>query len=252
MKTHKFARKTFYVDAVRVSEANIEEVATWCNGTIEQDETGHTFLKVEVLRPLTERQEQAYIGDWVLGADRGFKVYTPKAFEKQFEKVKYLSKDQADAAGIKPPHEPRPASEQKPVHGNKEQGIDLTRKPVPTPPKKRGGTPLTNNVGEKLKEAQAKADKPDVDHRSAETGQYVSEETAETHPDTTVAETREPKVINDATIQSVNLVSEEPNPAVGVHPIESVDPTVAGKTKADIEAEKMIAEVNAIRNGPGN
>ena len=107
MKTHKFARKTFYVDAVRVSEANIEEVASWCEGTVSQDEQGHTFLSVTVHRPLNERQTQAFIGDWVLFAGSGFKVYTPKAFDKSFEKVKTLTKEQADAAGIKVPHEPR-------------------------------------------------------------------------------------------------------------------------------------------------
>jgi hypothetical protein len=104
MKTHKFARKPFYVDAVRVSEDNIEEVSGWCQGEIQTDADGK-HIKVRVHRPLTDRQTKAYIGDWVLYAGTGFKVYTPKAFDKSFEKVKTLTKAQADEAGIKVPHE---------------------------------------------------------------------------------------------------------------------------------------------------
>lgn len=120
MKTHKFARKPFYVDAVRVSEANIEEVSKWCGGEIQTDDEG-TYIKVRVHRPLTDRQTKAYVGDWVLYAGTGFKVYTPKAFDKSFEKVKTLTKAQADEAGIFPPHE----KSQKPKR----------KHPTPKPPK---------------------------------------------------------------------------------------------------------------------
>lgn len=144
LKTHKFARKPFYVDAVRVSEANMEEVAKWCEGTIEtsteKETEGQKFISVKVYRPLNERQSQAFIGDWVLFAGSGFKVYTPKAFDKSFEKVRTLTKAQADEAGIKVPHEPR----QKPAG----------RKPVPTAPKKRTQRELTTNVGKAIREAQ--------------------------------------------------------------------------------------------------
>jgi len=105
MKTHKFARKPFYVDAVRVSEENIQEVAAWCQGEVLTDAEEGQYIKVRVHRPLTDRQTKAFIGDWVLYAGTGFKVYTPKAFDKSFEKVKTLTKAQADEAGIKVPHE---------------------------------------------------------------------------------------------------------------------------------------------------
>ena len=105
MKTTKFARKPFYVDAVRVSEENIDEVAVWCEGDKRVEAEKGVYIKVKVHRPLTDRQTQAFIGDWVLYAGTGFKVYTPKAFDKSFEKVKTLTKAQADEAGIKVPHE---------------------------------------------------------------------------------------------------------------------------------------------------
>lgn len=208
MKTHKFARKTFYVDAVRVSEANINEVAEWCGGTIKEDETGHAFLSVEVNRPLTERQTQAFIGDWVLFAGTGYKVYTPKAFDKSFEKVKTLTKEQADAAGITVPHEKRQPNN-----------------PRPTAPKRKG---KVGSVGKALIDAQKK-DETDVDYRSAKTGQYVSEETAEANPDTTVKETHE-------------IIRADERGPEGYEPGEVVD-VVEKKTKADVEADKLINEV---------
>lgn len=106
MKTHKFARKPFYVDAVRISEENMEEVAQWCKGEIQVDPQEGRHIKVRVLRPMNERQTTAFVGDWILDGGTGFKVYTAKAFDKSFEKVKTLSKAQADEAGIKVPHEP--------------------------------------------------------------------------------------------------------------------------------------------------
>lgn len=122
-KLSKFARKPFYVDAVRVSEDNLEEVAKWCSGEIFTDSMEGRYVKVRVHRPLTDRQTKAFVGDWVLFAGTGFKVYTPKAFDKSFEKVKHLTKAQADEAGIKVPHE----KSQRPAK----------KHPVPTPPKKR-------------------------------------------------------------------------------------------------------------------
>lgn len=163
MKTHKFARKPFYVDAVRVSEANLTEVANWCEGVL-MEEDGTPFIKVKVHRPLTERQTQAFIGDWVLFAGTGYKVYTPKAFDKSFEKVKTLTKAQADEAGIKVPHEPR------------------RKKPVPTPPK------ANVQVTQKGTNNTAIVPADEVNYRSAETGQYVTEEEAKANPSTTVSE----------------------------------------------------------------
>lgn len=130
MKTHKFSRKPFYVDAVRVSEANIEEVAEWCEGEILTLNDGTRYIKVRVHRPLTERQTQAFLGDWVLYAGTGFKVYNPKAFDKSFEKVKTLTKAQADEAGITVPHEPRPPKKHQPIIdvGKAVRSVTVTQK----------------------------------------------------------------------------------------------------------------------------
>lgn len=88
----KYVRKPFEVDAVQVTEGNIEEVKDWCQGTLQQD-GNRQFIKVHVARALNERQTKAFPGDWVLYAGAGFKVYTNKAFHKTFEQPEGVKKD---------------------------------------------------------------------------------------------------------------------------------------------------------------
>lgn len=87
IQTEKYVRKPFYVEAIRVTEENFSEVATWCNGEIREDDKGGRYIHVRVHRPLNPRQTQAYIGDWVLYSGNGYKVYVDKSFEKSFTSV---------------------------------------------------------------------------------------------------------------------------------------------------------------------
>lgn len=90
IKTEKYVRTRFTIDAVQVTPENFAQVAEWCNGKIMTDMTTpehREFIKVEVHHPLSERQTKAYVNDWVLFAGKGFKCYTPKAFARTFEKV---------------------------------------------------------------------------------------------------------------------------------------------------------------------
>lgn len=84
LKTEVYARRTFYVTAVVVTPENIHAVAAWANGKV-LEERGKKFVKVEVKRALHERQTRAYVGDYVLQAGNGFRVYTKAAFDKSFE-----------------------------------------------------------------------------------------------------------------------------------------------------------------------
>ena len=83
VETTKYVRKPFEVDAVLVTEANMEAVSEWCQGSLESDH--RPYIKVRVARALNERQTKAYPGDWILYAGTGFKVYTAKAFHKTFQ-----------------------------------------------------------------------------------------------------------------------------------------------------------------------
>lgn len=87
-----YARKPFFVQVVEVTAENINTVAAWCNGDVRtMVRPGETkterYVKVRVHLPLSERQTKAFVGDRVLHASTGFKVYPPNSFEKSFERV---------------------------------------------------------------------------------------------------------------------------------------------------------------------
>ena len=90
--TEKYIRKPLYVDAVRITGANFDEIASWCQGEVQQDEVpgkgpGKKYIKVRVHNPKNPRQTKAFIGDWLLYTERGYKVYTNKAFHASFDVV---------------------------------------------------------------------------------------------------------------------------------------------------------------------
>jgi hypothetical protein len=85
LKVEQFVRRSFPVDGVRVTVENFEEAAEWCNGDIRQDDDGTKYIQVRVQTPLTARQTKAYVGDWLLYAGRGYKVYMDRAFRKSFD-----------------------------------------------------------------------------------------------------------------------------------------------------------------------
>lgn len=79
----KYVRKPLFVDAVQVTEKNFKELAKWCQGDIQTDGT-QEYIRVRVHTPKSARQTQAFVGDWVLYTDRGYKVYSNKAFNENF------------------------------------------------------------------------------------------------------------------------------------------------------------------------
>lgn len=83
----KYIRKPLYVDAVRVTEQNFDDLVAWCNGSVET-EGKKRFIRVRVNTPKIPRQTQAFVGDWLLWTERsGFKVYTNRAFHFSFDPV---------------------------------------------------------------------------------------------------------------------------------------------------------------------
>jgi hypothetical protein len=92
VSTEKYIRKPLFVDAVRVTTTNFDDIAAWCQGEIQTDEvpgsgTTKKFIKVRVHNPKNPRQTKAFIGDWLLYTERGYKVYTNKAFRAAFDPV---------------------------------------------------------------------------------------------------------------------------------------------------------------------
>lgn len=84
LKIEKYSRNPFEVEAVQVTADNMEEVAAWCLGTIQNPKPDDFFIKVEVRYPIHSRQTEARPTDWVLKMGNQFKVYQDEAFRRQF------------------------------------------------------------------------------------------------------------------------------------------------------------------------
>ena len=90
--TVKYIRKPLFVAAVRITGANFDEVADWCQGEVQQEEvsgkgSGKKFIRVRVHNPKNPRQTKGFVGDWLLYTERGYKVYTNKAFRASFDEA---------------------------------------------------------------------------------------------------------------------------------------------------------------------
>lgn len=89
IKTTRFIRKPFVVNAIQVTVENMKKVADRCGGEIlSHFQKGRTssvdYIKVPVPTPKNERQTRAYVGDWVLALGKGYRVYTDQAFKRDF------------------------------------------------------------------------------------------------------------------------------------------------------------------------
>lgn len=95
--TTQYIRKPLCVSAVRVTGANFDEIVNWCQGEVHQDEmpdgTSKKYIRVRVHNPKNPRQTKAFVGDWLLYTERGYKVYTNKAFHASFDESQPVYKD---------------------------------------------------------------------------------------------------------------------------------------------------------------
>lgn len=90
LEIQKFLRKPFPVTAVQITPMNMVEVAAWCKGTVELAEAKKgrppaPYVHVPVVRPRFDFHTRAYIGNWVVKAGEGFKVYTEKSLRENFD-----------------------------------------------------------------------------------------------------------------------------------------------------------------------
>lgn len=103
MTINSYSRKPFNVEAVQVTAENMAQVAEWCSGEVITDDTSK-YVKVSVNKPLNDRLTKAFIGDWVSKAWFGYKVYTNRAFTREFETLTGTDLDAANQA-----QKPQPA-----------------------------------------------------------------------------------------------------------------------------------------------
>ncbi len=112
--TEKYVRKPLYVDVVRVDAENMIEIARWCQGEIRnfdneplsddvaENQQLERYIHVRVHNPKNARQTKAHIGDYLLYTERGYKVYTERAFQNSFELVegKYLNAEDVEPVAV--------------------------------------------------------------------------------------------------------------------------------------------------------
>lgn len=105
MEIENYERKTFVVQAVRVTLENMPDVVAWCGGNLKQDEQHRPYIRVEVRLPKNVKQTMAYEGDWVLKTGTGVRIYTDHAFHKSFDPTEkavdpYQQQNTFDLPGI--------------------------------------------------------------------------------------------------------------------------------------------------------
>src|SRR4051794_28930401 len=95
VETARYVRKPLYVDAIQVTAENFEEVAKWSMGDVMNNETfapigdnpidpSIQHIRIRVSNPQSPKQTRAYVGDWVLYTEKGYKIYAQKPFEDNF------------------------------------------------------------------------------------------------------------------------------------------------------------------------
>lgn len=101
IETVKYVRKPLYVEAVQVTSENFLDIVRWCQalvgvqgsepGTetrpadgVELDPSKH-YIRIRVHNPQSSRQTKAFVGDWILYTEMGYKIYTERAFEENFD-----------------------------------------------------------------------------------------------------------------------------------------------------------------------
>lgn len=96
--TARYVRKPLYVEAVQVTAENFEEVCKWCMGDLNNNDGSEVdktlpadsstqHIRLRVHNPVSQRQTKAFVGDWILYTERGYKIYTEKAFKENFDAV---------------------------------------------------------------------------------------------------------------------------------------------------------------------
>ena len=93
VNTEKFLRRTFPVDAIRVTEENIRHLADWCGGTIAKtlEDRPKLYIALKVEHPSGRREAKAFPGDWLVTTRGGFKVFNDRAFKNTFIHVENVS-----------------------------------------------------------------------------------------------------------------------------------------------------------------
>lgn len=92
-----FERKTFRVQAVRVTTTNMKELGDWCGGVFKAPEAPGRRAYVEVPNGRPGNTIRAYVGDWItrLTEANSCRVYKDRSFLEAFRQIVSDSEKQA-------------------------------------------------------------------------------------------------------------------------------------------------------------
>lgn len=80
MEFTTFVRKPFSVEAVEITEANIEEVAELI-GVLSHKDNGVPYIEAD---RRSVQQEKVYLGFWMTRKGSDIRCYSPRVFREQF------------------------------------------------------------------------------------------------------------------------------------------------------------------------
>jgi hypothetical protein len=84
VKAQRFNRRPSYVDTIQVTRENMSLAADWCSGEVRIPSGGSAHVKIPASEGTAERYTQAFEGDWILKQGKSYKVYTNRAFRKNY------------------------------------------------------------------------------------------------------------------------------------------------------------------------
>lgn len=81
-----WTRKSFDVEAVRLTEENLSEAAEWCNGTVSRslDHGNRQCVYFMSVAYGKTRATKAFAGHWIVKIDHTFKHYRDESFRKSY------------------------------------------------------------------------------------------------------------------------------------------------------------------------
>lgn len=107
--TTTYQRKTFRVQAIKVTEENMGELAEWCGGRVHIETSGphgglgDPYIAVPISRIAGRVQTApAKVGDWItrLTDANNFRVYRNKTFREVFEEIANAEQKYAEVHAV--------------------------------------------------------------------------------------------------------------------------------------------------------
>jgi hypothetical protein len=86
MEFTKFVRKPFIVEAVKITEENIAEVAPYI-GALASEDDGTPYISVTDRKKFPNIYEKIYLGFWLTKMDSNLRCYSDNVFKKQFVSI---------------------------------------------------------------------------------------------------------------------------------------------------------------------